>query len=65
MSISDNLIQVKSKLPYNVELVAVSKTKPIEDVKTAYNFGQLHFGENKIQELVSKYEALPKDINGT
>ncbi|MGY8945755.1 MAG: YggS family pyridoxal phosphate-dependent enzyme [Flavobacteriales bacterium] len=62
MSISDNLIQVKSKLPYNVELVAVSKTKPIEDVKTAYNFGQLHFGENKIQELVSKYEALPKDI---
>lgn len=62
MSISDNLIQVKSKLPYNVELVAVSKTKPIEDVKTAYNSGQLHFGENKIQELVSKYEALPKDI---
>jgi PLP dependent protein len=43
-------------------LVAVSKTKPAEDIQALYNLGQRHFGENYVQELVSKEEALPKDI---
>ena len=43
-------------------LVAVSKTKPIADLEAAYTGGQRHFGENKVQELVEKYEQLPKDI---
>ena len=45
-----------------VTLVAVSKTKPIEDIKALYDLGQRDFGENYVQELVDKYEALPKDI---
>ena len=47
----------------NVTLVAVSKTKSIEDIKAMYDLGQKDFGENYVQELVDKYEALPKDIN--
>ena len=43
-------------------MVAVSKTKPIEAILDAYEIGQRIFGENKVQELVSKYESLPKDI---
>ena len=46
----------------NVTLVAVSKTKPVEDILEAYHTGQRDFGENYVQELVDKYEALPKDI---
>jgi pyridoxal phosphate enzyme (YggS family) len=42
--------------------VAVSKTKPIEDLQEAYNAGQRIFGENQVQELADKYEKLPKDI---
>ena len=49
-------------MPRGVELVAVSKTKPEEDIIEAYNAGQRHFGENKVQELAAKYEHLPKDI---
>jgi PLP dependent protein len=45
-----------------VTLVAVSKTKPAEDIQALYNLGHRHFGENYVQELVSKQEALPKDI---
>ena len=48
--------------PYGARLVAVSKTKPVEDILQLYNTGHRIFGENKVQELVSKYEALPKDI---
>ena len=62
MSISNNLNTIKSTLPEQVTLVAVSKTKPIEDLQEAYNAGQRIFGENKIQEMTEKYEALPKDI---
>ncbi len=47
---------------YNAKLVAVSKTKPNDLILDAYNCGQRIFGENKVQELVSKHEALPKDI---
>lgn len=62
MSIQQNLKNIKSQIPEDVTLVAVSKTKPIEDLMEAYNAGQRIFGENKIQEMVEKYEELPKDI---
>jgi pyridoxal phosphate enzyme (YggS family) len=62
MSISENILKIKSKLPESVALVAVSKTKPISDLLEAYNVGQRIFGENKIQEMVSKYNEMPKDI---
>ena len=47
---------------HDVTLVAVSKTKPDEDVMVAYRAGQLDFGENRVQELVGKAQRLPKDI---
>lgn len=46
----------------NAVLVAISKTKPLEEIKSAYDAGHRVFGENKVQELVAKHEALPKDI---
>lgn len=48
--------------PFHAKLIAVSKTKPVEDILQLYNAGQRIFGENKVQEIVSKFEALPKDI---
>ena len=62
-SISENLNTIKQSLPKNVQLVAVSKTKPNEDLQEAYNAGQRIFGENKIQEMTDKWESLPKDID--
>ncbi len=62
MSIKDNLISIKNELPNGVTLVAVSKTKPNEDILEAYNTGHRIFGENKVQEMVAKWEELPKDI---
>jgi pyridoxal phosphate enzyme (YggS family) len=62
MSISSNLVNIKSQLPEHVTLVAVSKTKPINEIMEAYNTGHRIFGENKIQEMVEKHEQLPKDI---
>jgi len=62
MSIKQNLLDIKSSLPENVTLVAVSKTKPIPDLMEAYDTGQRIFGENKIQEMAEKWEAMPKDI---
>ena len=63
MSISENLQHIKSSIPNNVLLVAVSKTKPNDLVLDAYNAGQKDFGENYVQELVDKYQTLPKDIH--
>ncbi len=60
--IKENLEEIKNKLPQEVTLVAVSKTKPIRDIQEAYDAGQRVFGENKIQEMATKYDALPKDI---
>jgi pyridoxal phosphate enzyme (YggS family) len=60
--IGKNVQNIKSKLPENVTLVAVSKTKPIVDLQEAYDAGQRVFGENKIQEMAEKFDALPKDI---
>jgi hypothetical protein len=62
MSIANNITVLKNSLPTSVTLVAVSKTKPVEDIMEAYNAGQRVFGENKIQDMVEKYEQLPKDI---
>ena len=63
MSITDNIKAFKTEIEsVNVRLVAVSKTKPIEDLMEAYNAGQRIFGENQVQELANKYEQLPKDI---
>lgn len=62
MAIQENLFKIKNELPENVKLVAVSKTKPDADILEAYNAGYKIFGENKVQELVDKYDRLPKDI---
>lgn len=63
MSIADNIKALKRETELNnVTLVVVSKTKPVEDIQQAYDAGQRVFGENQVQELVEKYEALPKDI---
>src|SRR5580692_8378176 len=63
MSIADNIKSLKKETAnINVKLIAVSKTKPAEDVQEAYDAGQRLFGENMVQELVEKYEHLPKDI---
>ena len=61
-SIKNNLKELKDRLPENVQLVAVSKTKSPELIMEAYDAGQQVFGENKVQELLDKYEALPRDI---
>ena len=62
MSIEENLNKIKKDISKDITLVAVSKTKPIEDLKIAYDLGQKDFGENKVQELIDKEESLPKDI---
>ncbi|MEL0202609.1 MAG: YggS family pyridoxal phosphate-dependent enzyme [Flavobacteriaceae bacterium] len=63
MSITQNLIALTKSLPKNVTLVAVSKTKPVEDLMEAYRAGHRIFGENKVQEMVHKWEQMPQDIN--
>lgn len=70
--IKENLEEVKNNInkkclecgidANNVTLIAVSKTKPVSMIEEVYSFGVRDFGENKVQELVSKYEVLPKDI---
>ncbi|WP_299464903.1 YggS family pyridoxal phosphate-dependent enzyme [uncultured Microscilla sp.] len=63
MNIAQNIEKINTKLtPTNTKLVAVSKTKPAEMIQQAYDTGWRRFGENKVQEMVEKHEALPKDI---
>ena len=62
MYIKDQLDKILKTLPASVKLIAVSKTKPTSAVLEAYDAGQRSFGENKIQEMASKYDELPKDI---
>jgi len=62
MNISENLLRLKTKIPTSVTLVAVSKTKSEAEILDVYRCEQRHFGENKVQEAVRKYENLPKDI---
>lgn len=60
--IASNLSFLKSQIPQSVKLIAVSKTKPVSDIADAYNSGQRYFGENRVQELLSKRDMLPGDI---
>jgi len=60
--IKENIKEILSKIPKNVQLVAVSKTYPNKDVLEAFDVNQLHFGENKVQELQLKYDELPKTL---
>jgi hypothetical protein len=62
MNISENIKKYKEELGQEITLVSISKTKPISDILEAYRSGQRIFGENKIQEMTGKWEALPKDI---
>lgn len=60
--VSDKIEKIKKNLPIGVELIAVSKTKPLEMIQQAMESGHLDYGENKVQEMVHKYESLTKDI---
>ncbi len=62
LKISENIEKITKTLPESVSLVAVSKTKSVNEIMEAYDAGQRIFGENKIQEMVAKWEELPKDI---
>ncbi|MEJ1237598.1 YggS family pyridoxal phosphate-dependent enzyme [Chryseolinea sp. T2] len=62
MNIKINIQKITQNLPSGCQLVAVSKTKSAALIQEAYDAGQRHFGENKVQELVPKFETLPKDI---
>jgi PLP dependent protein len=61
-TVAENIAFIKSKIPAGVRLVAVSKTKPVSDIRIAYNAGQRVFGENRVQELLLKKDQLPNDI---
>lgn len=61
--ISEKIKELNASLPKNVCLIAVSKTKPVSALQEAYDAGQRHFGENKVQELCEKQECLPSDIH--
>lgn len=60
--LKENYCKITAELPNNIQLVAVSKTHPVEMVQQIYDLGQKVFGENKVQELVEKQILLPKDI---
>lgn len=62
MSIKDNILSIKDEISDEVKLVAVSKTRSIDEIKEAYNSNHKVFGENKVQEIVEKYQLLPDDI---
>ena len=62
MSIKNEILSISNSLNKNIKLIAVSKTRSIEEIMEAYNCGQKSFGENRVQELVNKYQKLPKDI---
>lgn len=62
MSVEENIREIKTSIPKDVTLIAVSKTKPVEEIEKAYQMGIRDFGENKVQEMVDKYDKLPKDI---
>jgi PLP dependent protein len=62
MTIKTRLLDIKASLPSGCQLIAVSKTQPVESIGEAYQAGHRAFGENKVQELTPKFEQLPKDI---
>ena len=62
MSIEQQISNIKNEILDKADLIAVSKTRTIQEIKQAYNFGQLKFGENRVQEIVDKQSKLPDDI---
>ncbi|NQV02424.1 MAG: YggS family pyridoxal phosphate-dependent enzyme [Bacteroidia bacterium] len=62
MMLKENLLNLMHDIPASVRLVAVSKTQPVQTIRAVYDEGQRIFGENKVQELVSKQPQLPGDI---
>jgi pyridoxal phosphate enzyme (YggS family) len=62
-NIKESLLRFRENVQPQATLVAVSKTKPISDLEEAYEAGQRHFGENKIQEMTDKWETMSKDIH--
>jgi pyridoxal phosphate enzyme (YggS family) len=62
MSIKKQISIINNEIKDHAELIAVSKTRSIEDINEAYNQGQKKFGENRVQEIVDKFNKLPKDI---
>jgi pyridoxal phosphate enzyme (YggS family) len=62
MGIKQNIEELKSKIPPEVTLLAVSKTKPLEDLEEAYKAGMRDFGENKVQEMAKKAENFHDDV---
>ena len=62
MNIAENTITLLQEIPDHVQLVAVSKTKSNKEIMQAYEVGQRVFGENKVQDMVAKYQSLPKNI---
>jgi pyridoxal phosphate enzyme (YggS family) len=62
MSIKENLDKIRKEIPQGIRLVAVSKTKPPEIIREAYQAGQRVFGENKAQEMIAKQAVLPDDV---
>lgn len=63
MKVTKNLTDIQNKIPSNVTLIAVSKYQPLEPMKEAYEFGIRDFGENKVQELLFKFDNFYKDVN--
>jgi len=63
VSIAENIVSIKAELaPYHTQLVAVTKNQPIASLEQLYNSNHRIFGENRVQELTTKHESLPKDI---
>ena len=62
MSIEQQISNIKNEILDKADLIAVSKTRTIQEIKQAYNCGQLKFGENRVQEIVDKQSKLPDDI---
>jgi len=60
---SSNLTKILAEIPPNVKLIVVTKTRSVEEILNVYKSGVLDFGENKVQELLSKQPLLPSDIN--
>jgi PLP dependent protein len=61
-NIALNITKLKEQIPSSVKIVAVSKTKPVSDIRIAYDTGHRIFGENRVRELLAKKELLPSDI---
>ncbi|HHD2754028.1 TPA: YggS family pyridoxal phosphate-dependent enzyme [Clostridium perfringens] len=62
MDIKEKLIKITEKIPDNVQLIAVSKTRTIEEMEEAYEFGIRKFGENKVQEILKKFDDFHQDV---